>query len=90
MSTALAQSRFRTLLGKRRIRRVDNRVFGKKIGVIAKIFGCWHENMSRPFAQGDTSYRACLNCGARKQFNANTLETHGRFYFPPIVREEVI
>lgn len=63
-------------------------VFGKKVGLIAKLFGCWHENLSRPFVQKQTAYRSCLECGARKQFNTETLETHGAFYFPPNVRQE--
>ena len=88
MATAVVQSRFRTLLNKKRANRVDKGVFGKKVGVIAKLFGCWHENISRPFVQDNTSYRTCLDCGARKQFNPETLETHGTFYFPPIVKEE--
>lgn len=88
MATAVAQNRFRTLLNKKRVNRVDKGVFGQKVGVIAKLFGCWHENISRPFVQGNTAYRACLNCGARKQFNPETLETYGTFYFPPVVKEE--
>jgi hypothetical protein len=88
MATAVVQNRFRTLLNRKRANRVDKGVFGQKVGVIAKLFGCWHENISRPFVQGDTAYRACLNCGARKQFNTETLETYGTFYFPPVVKEE--
>lgn len=88
MAEVLVQSRFRTLLNKKRAKRIDKGVFGKKVGVIAKLFGCWHENISRPFVQGKTAYRSCLKCGARKQFNPETLETYGTFYFPPIAREE--
>ncbi len=67
---------------------MNSLVFGKKMGFVTKIFGCRHKNLSRPFTQGKTSYRSCLNCGARKQFNAETLETYGKFYAPPIVKEE--
>lgn len=66
----------------------DRIVFGKKVGLITKLFGCWHENISRPFVQEDTAYRCCLNCGARKHFNPETLETYGAFYFPPVVKVE--
>jgi hypothetical protein len=90
MATAVLQSKFRTLLNKRRAQRIDKGVFGQKVGVVAKLFGCWHENISRPFVQDKTAYRACLTCGARKQFNPETLETYGRFYFPPIVKTERI
>ena len=67
---------------------IDHFVFGQKMGVITKLFGCWHNNISRPFIQGKTAYRSCLQCGARKQFNPETLETHGNFYFPPAIKEE--
>lgn len=67
---------------------IDNFVFGQKMGVVTKLFGCWHSNISRPFVQGKTAYRSCLQCGARKQFNLETLETYGSFYFPPAVTEE--
>jgi hypothetical protein len=56
----------------------------KKVGFIAGLFGCWHQLLSRPFtpAKGE-SYRVCLDCGARRQFNPETLETYGPFYFSP-------
>ena len=66
--------------------KVDKSVFGEKMGIIAKLFGCWHNNISRPFVQGNTAYRCCLECGARRQFNPETLETYGAFYFPPAAR----
>jgi hypothetical protein len=69
---------------------IDPFVFGKKIGLITKLFGCWHDNLSRPFTQDKTAYRSCLDCGARRQFNAETLETHGNFYCPPIIKKEHI
>jgi hypothetical protein len=67
---------------------IDSFVFGKKIGLVTKLFGCRHSNLSRPFTHGKTSYRSCLDCGARIQFNIETLETHGNFYSTPIVKEE--
>ena len=69
---------------------IDNSVFGNKLGLAAKFFGCRHNNMSRPFGMGKASYRACLQCGARKQFNPETLETKGSFYFPPVIKTELI
>ncbi|MEZ5347190.1 MAG: hypothetical protein R2681_16710 [Pyrinomonadaceae bacterium] len=59
--------------------------FGQKIGLVGKVFGCWHKTLSRPFTNRSASYRACLNCGARKHFDANTLKTFGPFYYPPAV-----
>jgi len=69
---------------------IDRLVFGQKMSLMAKLFGCWHNNISRPFVQGKTAFRSCLQCGARKQFNPETLETRGSFYFPPVIEKERI
>ena len=68
---------------------IDERVFGAKVGVFDKIFGCDHKDISRPFTVEGIGYRTCLQCGARKQFDSETLETYGSFYYPPIVRSEI-
>lgn len=60
-------------------------VFGEQIGLVGKLFGCWHKQLSRPFTNRNASYRACLNCGARKRFDTETLKTTGPFYYPPAV-----
>lgn len=65
----------------------SQRVFGEKVGLLGRLFGCWHENLSRPFEQNKTAYRTCLNCGARRQFDPQTLQTFGAFYYPPIVKK---
>ncbi len=62
-----------------------DREFGNKIGLFGKLFGCWHKQISRPFTIGNDSYRACLNCGARKHFDTNNLKTYGSFHYPPAV-----
>ena len=67
---------------------INTLVFGRKMGLISKLFGCWHENLSRPFNYGKTAYRSCLQCGARKQFNPDTFKTVGNFYFPPVIKDE--
>jgi hypothetical protein len=60
-------------------------VFGKKIGIIARLFGCSHSRLSRPFspANGKVGYRCCLQCGARKRFDLETRTTSGAAYYPP-------
>lgn len=65
---------------------IDPTVFGRKMGLVSKLFGCWHGNISRPFIEGNTAYRSCLKCGARKQFSPETLETKGNYYFPPSIK----
>ena len=59
--------------------------FGTKIGLLGTIFGCWHKEMTRPFTNKKGSYRACLNCGARKEFDIKSFKTLGTFYYPPSV-----
>lgn len=60
--------------------------FGRKLGLISRLVGCSHRELSRPFVDGNTSYKSCLKCGARRQFNIETFETFGSFYYPPAVR----
>ena len=57
--------------------------FGRKIGLAGFLFGCRHNNLSRPFTYGENSYRVCLQCGARRHFDPETLTTFGAFYYPP-------
>ena len=65
-----------------------DRVFGDKIGIMGKIFGCWHKKLSRPFTNQKSAYRACLDCGALKRFDTETLKTVGPFYYPPTISLE--
>jgi hypothetical protein len=54
----------------------------KKIGIgLNRIFGCWHSEMSRPFSIDGQSYKACIDCGARRQFDTGSWETRGDFYY---------
>lgn len=62
-----------------------DKAFGNKIGLLARLFGCWHKEISRPFTIGKDSYRACLNCGARRHFDPQTLKTFDPFHYPPTV-----
>ena len=83
----LALKKIHGLVGKKSENETDRIVFGKKIGLITTLFGCWHNNISRPFVNGKIAYRSCLQCGARKQFNPETLKTDGKFYFPPVSKD---
>jgi hypothetical protein len=90
MTTTLLLDKFQRLTHKkaRQDGSINTLVFGRKMGLMSKLFGCWHKNISRPFSQGKTSYRNCLDCGARRQFNPETLKTYGHFHFPPVITEE--
>ena len=62
---------------------VNEQVFGEKLGILTRVFGCQHRNVSRPFSVGKSGYRTCINCGARRQFDPRTLKTYGAFYSAP-------
>jgi len=64
--------------------------FGKPIGFLGSFFGCWHKRLTRPFTSRRTSYRACLECGARREFNTERFSSTGPFYYPPKVNPESI
>lgn len=55
---------------------------GTKIGIFGSLFGCWHKRLTRPFTEENISYRSCLECGARKNFNTQSFKMSGPFYFP--------
>jgi hypothetical protein len=80
MQAILEQDRTTELLGSR-----TGTSFGDKIGLLGALFGCWHKSLSRPFTIGNDSYCACLDCGARKHFDPQTLRTFGSFHYPPAV-----
>lgn len=70
-----------------RLRLRFDKAFGKKVGLMATVFGCWHKRgLSRPFTEkNQKAYRVCLECGARRSFDPNSLKTFGPYYFPPAI-----
>lgn len=72
-----------TIFGLGIAERASDSVFGKKIGLLGRLFGCYHRNLSRPFNKGEIGYRSCLECGARKRFDSDSLRTFKAFYYPP-------
>ena len=65
---------------------LDEKVFGKKLGLVSRILGCQHRRLTRPIGSGGTAYLSCIECGARKHFNTKTLETSKTFYCPPAIQ----
>ena len=61
--------------------RIDSSL-GTRIGLMGKLFGCWHKDLSRPFTDLRSSYRVCTECGARAVFDTNSFKTLGKFYYP--------
>ena len=49
--------------------------------LITRIFGCHHAYMGRPITAGRQTYRACVDCGARRKFNSDTWQMEGPYYF---------
>lgn len=86
MATILLEKEFQGIIVGESLAETETQVFGDKVGFFASLFGCWHKNLTRPFTLGKTAYRSCLDCGARKPFNTDTLMTERRFYYPPIVK----
>ena len=64
-------------------RSLRSTLFGQKLGLMTRLFGCRHANLSRPFSNGKAGYRSCINCGSRRAFDPETLETYGAFYAAP-------
>ena len=54
---------------------------GKVNDWLNRLVGCWHKEMSRPFSSQGQTYRVCLDCGARRQFNVNRWKMQGSFYY---------
>ena len=48
---------------------------------VARVFGCWHSDMSRPFSHQGHAYRVCLNCGAQRQFSLGNWQMKGSLYY---------
>ena len=65
-----------------RTRPVKVASMGTKIGGwVARVFGCWHSDMSRPFSHHGHAYRVCLNCGAQRRFNLGNWQMNGNLYY---------
>lgn len=86
MTTISLRNTFQYIRSGRQEEQLDERVFGKKLGLLTRLIGCSHERISRPFGEGKSTYRSCLSCGARKPFDTETLETSKTFYCPPAVQ----
>jgi len=60
----------------------DTSSFTGKLGtLVARVFGCWHMELSRPFSRDGRAYRSCVNCGAQREFNLGNWELQGNFYY---------
>ncbi len=51
--------------------------------LFVEIFGCQHRQMSRPFSRHGETYRVCITCGGRRQFDEKTWNSSGSYYYKP-------
>ena len=56
-------------------------VTGRIGNFMARVFGCRHAELSRPFSHSGRAYRSCLNCGAQRRFNLGDWQMQGDFYY---------
>ena len=56
-------------------------VTGKIGNLMARVFGCRHAELSRPFSRGGRTYRSCVGCGAQRQFHLGNWQMQGDFYY---------
>ena len=61
---------------------VETDVFGEKVGIISRLFGCRHSRMSRPVTTGSLTYQYCASCGVRRKYDPVTFEPGRVFYYP--------
>lgn len=45
------------------------------------IFRCWHRKMSRPFTRDGHTFRVCLKCGMRRDFDLKKWKMTGGYYY---------
>ena len=57
---------------------------------IGELFGCQHKEMSRPFSRQGETYRVCINCGARRNFDRQTWKQTGPYYFRPATTADLM
>lgn len=64
-------------------------VTGRIGSLVARVFGCRHAEMSRPFSRDGRAYRSCLNCGAQRHFNLSNWQMQGNFYYGQPQRHQI-
>jgi hypothetical protein len=60
----------------------EEEIFGEKVGLFARLFGCRHNRMSKPVTVKNTTYKFCPSCGIRRRYNLETFKFQGAFYYP--------
>jgi hypothetical protein len=72
------------------VTRLDSLSVTGRIGsLMARMFGCRHAELSRPFSRDGRAYRSCVNCGAQRQFHLGNWEMQGHFYYRQPQRHQI-
>jgi len=53
----------------------------------ARVFGCWHMKLSRPITKNSNTYRYCVKCGLRRNYDLKNSQSTGSFYSPSIAED---
>ena len=48
--------------------------------LVGSLLGCWHRRMSWPITRDGQTYRSCLKCGVRRNFDPKTWKNYGPFH----------
>ena len=60
---------------------ISSSLTGRIGNLMARVFGCRHAALSRPFSRDGRTYRSCLHCGAQRHFNLGNWQMQGGFYY---------
>ncbi len=81
MENVVARSEFENVATDLNIN-AEKEIFGEKVGIFARVFGCYHARMSRPVTTKNITYRYCPSCGIRRRYNLEFYRSEGAFYYP--------
>lgn len=71
-----------TLVKDERVKRVDtNQPVHHLVDKFSWFFRCWHRKKSRPFTRDGHTFRVCLRCGMRRDFDLDAWKSTGGYYY---------
>ncbi len=71
-----------TLVKNECIQRIDtDSTVHHLIDKLSWLFRCWHRKMSRPFTRDGHTFRVCLRCGMRRDFDLVAWKMTGDYYY---------
>jgi hypothetical protein len=61
---------------------LKNTLIEEKQSFFKRLFGCWHQRMSKPVTIDKTTFCYCKDCGLRRKYDIETFRPQGAFYSP--------